>query len=147
MTAAVRLALPLLAAGSALAACGGGSPSLGQQVQSWGGSTGFSGTLRQLRADLRRVGAVSADDAGQRRTVCDVLVTDALADNEQLPTPDGALTTLLARAYGTAAASGRACFGGSPLAQAQSDARTALTQLVQAEARYDALASSLGGAS
>ena len=147
MTAAARLALPLLAAGSVLAACGGGPSSPGQQVQSWGSSTGFAGALRQLRVDLRRVGTLSADDAGQRRTLCDVLVTDALADNEQLPAPDSALTTLLARAYGTAAASGRACFGGSPLARAQSDARIALTQLVQAEARYDALTSSLGAAS
>jgi hypothetical protein len=143
MTAA-RLALVVLATGPGLAACGVGSSSLGQQVQSWGSSTGFSGTLRQLRADLRRVGSVSTDAAGQRRTVCDVLVTDALAANQQLPTPDHALTALLSLAYGSAAASGRACFSGAPLASAQSGATTASTQLVQAEARYDALTSPLG---
>jgi hypothetical protein len=139
--------LVLLAGGSVLVACGGASPPLGQQVQSWGSATGFAGALRQLRTDLRRVAALSTESAGIRRTVCDVLVTDALTDNEQLPTPDRALTALLARAYGSAAASGRACFEGTSLVVAQAGARSATTQLVQAEARYDALTSSLGGAS
>jgi hypothetical protein len=75
--------------------------------------------------------------------VCDVLITDALAANEQLPTPDAALTALLARAYATAATSGRACFSGAGPATADGDAQSALRLLVQAEARYDAVTSAL----
>jgi hypothetical protein len=144
MTAVVRAALPLVAAGSVLVACGAGPSSLGAQVQRWADAAGFAGTLRQLRVDLRRVATVSAEGAGERRTVCDVLVTDALSDNEQLPTPDRTLTALLARAYGSAASSGRSCFSGASLDQAQAAARTATDELVQAEARYDALTSTLG---
>ena len=143
MTAPWRVALLVLPAAVLLAACGSAPSSPAQQVQNWGASTGFTGTLRQLRGDLRRVPTVSGAPGGQRRTVCDVLVTDALAANEQLPTPDGTLTTLLGRAYSTAGSSGRACFSGASPSMADADAQSALRLLVQAEARYDAVTSSL----
>jgi hypothetical protein len=138
-----RLALVVLPAAVVLCACGSGPSSPSQQVRSWGSATGFTTTLRQLRGDLQRVASLSGAAAGQRRTVCDVLVTDALAANEQLPAPDRALTALLAEAYSTAGSSGHACFSGASEAAADVDARSALRLLVQAEARYDAVTSSL----
>lgn len=143
VTAAARRVLVVLPAFVVLAACGSGQSSPARQVQSWASSTGFAATLRQLRGDLQRVPMVSAAAAGQRRTVCDVLVTDALAANEQLPSPDDALTALLAHAYSAAASSGHACFAGPSPAAADDDAQSALRLLVQAEARYDAVTSSL----
>ena len=83
------------------------------------------------------------------RTACDVLVTDSLADNEQLPTPDSHLTLDLSRAYGSAADAGRACFEGSGAGTQEPSADTervrAVSELVVAEARYDSVISNLPG--
>ena len=146
MTAAV------LVSGVALAGCaspyGSGPPS--RQLATWASSSSFTVSLARLRADLRRIGTPATAGAAATRTACDVLVTDALAANQQLPTPDGPLTTLLSAAYTDAAAAGRDCFhgagGDSALASRSAGERArALAGLVRAEARFDALTSSLPG--
>ncbi len=154
--------LIVLAGGLALLGCGspygGGTPA--QQVTSWSASTGFLSTLARLRADLARMADLSSTtpptpaSTGQRarggvlRTVCDVLVTDSLAANEQLPAPDASLTSALSDAYDHAGAAGHDCFHGAAgdralLARAGRERVAALAGLVRAEARYDALTSTL----
>jgi hypothetical protein len=77
-----------------------------------------------------------------------VLVTDALSANQQLPTPDDALTHLLSSAYESAATAGRQCFSGvTAQVTAATRARRADAELVRAQARYDSLTSALSGAS
>jgi hypothetical protein len=133
------LAVGVLAAGG----CGGGG-SLAAQLRSWAASTNWPGTVAQLEGDLGRLGAVGAEPAGERRTVCDVLVTDALDANEQLPAPDDLLTAELSAAYGAAATAGRACYrGGAALAAVPGERRVATMDLVRAQARYDQLTTSL----
>ena len=140
-----RAAPVLLAAGCALAGCGaGGSPA--QQLARWADGSGFVQTLARLRGDLARVGAPAAP--GAVRTTCDVLVTDSLTANEQLPTPDDRLTALLSSAYTAAAGAGHDCFAGAGgdaalLARAASQRDVARRDLVEAEARYDAVSSPL----
>ena len=134
-----------LGAGLALAGCGGSSGTPAQQVRSWVASTGWQATLRQLRGDLAKVAAVGPGTAAPaRRTLCDVLVTDALSANEELPTPDGRFTALLSSAYTGAARAGHHCYaGGAALAAAPAEARGAARALLEADARYDEVTSSL----
>ncbi|MDE3086862.1 MAG: hypothetical protein KGJ77_08865 [Acidobacteriota bacterium] len=136
--------LSVLGAGLVLAGCAGrGTPS--QQVRAWAAASGWDATLRQLQGDLAKVAALGPDSASPaRRTLCDVLVTDALAANEQLPTPDDRFTRLLSGAYTSAATAGHHCFsGGDGLAEAPAEARGAARTLLEADARYDELVSSL----
>lgn len=133
-----------------LAACGNGSPSMAQQVTSWAQSTDFTSTLTTVRGDLAAEAQYAAlgAPATHARTVCDVLVTDTLHANEQLPTPDATLTGLLGRAYAAAGASGHDCYDAagadSPqLASAAAQRSSALSLLIEAEARYDQLTSTL----
>jgi hypothetical protein len=144
----MAMAAGCLLAPVALSGCGSPSTTVGQQVRAWAQSSGWEGSVSQLRGDLDRVPGLSAQGPGARRTVCDVLVTDALAANQQLPTPDRTLTQLLSEAYGAAANAGRECFSGSvPLSRATAGAAAAATMLVRAQARFDSLTSSLAGAS
>lgn len=139
------MALSGLAAGLTLAACTSSPADTAHQVQAWATSTGFSAALRQLRGDLSRLSGLAAEGGGTRRTVCDVLVTDALNDNQQLPAPDTTLTSLLSAAYSEAAGAGRDCFTtATGLSAAQAEGAAAGRQLTRAEARYDALTSDLG---
>ena len=141
---AALLALLALVAGAVLAACGGATGTVAQQVQSWATSTGWSATVSQLRGDLSRLSVIDSDSPAARRTVCDVLTTDALDANQQLPTPDNTFTSLLSHAYEDAATAGRACFsGGARLDEAAPLAQSSARSLVQAEARYDSLTSEL----
>lgn len=132
------------------AACGNGSASVAQQLTSWAQSTDFSSTLSAVRGDLAAEAqyAAAGAPATHARTVCDVLVTDTLHANEQLPTPDSTLTGLLGRAYDAAASAGHDCYDAagadSPkLAAAATLRTTALGLLIRAEARYDQLTSTL----
>ncbi|HZU78344.1 MAG TPA: hypothetical protein VE991_00400 [Acidimicrobiales bacterium] len=135
-----------------LAGCGGGGGTPAQQVANWASSTGFSASLRTIRGDLVDVARLTAAAGKPLHTACDALVTDTLSANEQLPTPDTTLTSLLSKAYDSAAGAGRDCYAGAangaagPLVQRSvSERQAAETQLVAAEARYDALVSSLPG--
>ena len=129
--------------------CGGsGGGSLAAQVSAWARDSGFVAALPRLRADLTRTEQASSTPG--RRTACDVLVTDTLVANEQLPSPDAGLTAALSRAYASAADAGRSCYSGAAGSQAlltrAAGARArARRQLVVAEARYDAVTSSLPG--
>jgi hypothetical protein len=145
----------LVVAALVLASCGSPYPgsTLGQQVQSWARSTGWSGSLSTLRADARRIVVVEArhDPAGVR-TDCDVLVNDALSANQNLPTPDDTLTHILSAAYSAAAAAGRQCVtgaggnGGLP-ARSRAALAAAASGYVKAEARVDDLGPTVAGSS
>lgn len=143
-------AAAVAASGLALLGCGGpyGGGTPAEQVRMWAASTAFGQTLASLRGDLAHIVVPGA--AAATRTACDVLVTDSLAANEQLPTPDDALTSALSRAYATAGAAGHDCYRGADgnealLARARGERTEALAGLVRAEARYDALVSALPG--
>lgn len=137
----------VVVAGAVLAACGSPAP-LAAQVRTWAASAGFASSTSELDGDLGRLVHLPQDSPGARRTACDVLVTDSLTANEQLPTPDDQLTNLLSKAYGAAATAGRDCFaGGTRVALAAPEALTARTALIEAQARYDSLTSDLGGSS
>lgn len=108
-------ALGVVLSAVVLAACGSqyAGSTVGQQVQSWASTSPdpqFSAAMSMLQGDLRRVAFARAtgDDAALL-TDCDVLVTDALSANQNLPTPDGQLTNVLSRAYAAAASAGKIC--------------------------------------
>ncbi|MHB8440034.1 MAG: hypothetical protein ACYDD4_12875 [Acidimicrobiales bacterium] len=135
-------------AGALGASCGGPGAPLAGQVSSWALSTGFSAGIAQIRGDLEHSAQLASDTGAALRTVCDVLVTDTLNANQQLPTPDATLTRLLSQAYGEAGTAGHACYAGASgdtaqLARAAQERTAALRSLVQAQARYDSLTSSL----
>jgi hypothetical protein len=131
----------------ALVACGSPYPggTLGQQVQSWARATGFSAAVSSLQADAARVRDVAGrGDVGGLRTVCDVLVTDALRANQNLPSPDGRLNTVLSDAYRAAAGAGDRCLhrAGStrPLPPSVTDELDAAQSgYIKAQARIDLL--------
>ena len=144
--AAARATMVVMVLGVA-AGCGGSATTLSQQVRTWAQSTGWAATAQQLQGDLRRLAGLNKDSVGARRTVCDVLVTDALSANQQLPTPDRAFTALLSAAYSSAADAGRRCYAGSVAVGATPPGAAAAASLVRAQARYDSLTSTLPGAS
>lgn len=149
-----------------LAGCGSeySGSTLGQQVQSWATTSPdpkFASALSTLRSDISRIGkAESSNDESALRTACDVLVTDALSANQNLPTPDSDLSNLLSRAYTSAADSGRDCLcsaggGGCKsgeqgarrlLGQSEAEGKAAERGFIEAEARFDFLTTLSGGA-
>lgn len=161
----------VLAALVAFGGCGStyAGSTVAQQVQSWTRTSPdpkFAQAVSTLQGDFRRVAAAQATDAtdlGTLRTVCDVLVTDALGANQNLPTPDGDLTDVLSHAYGSAAGAGEDCFcadGGRPcprgvssnpsqrpglLARSARERVVAERDLIEAEARVDQLTVQTGG--
>jgi len=136
----------LCGAGALAAGCSSGDGTLSQQVRSWAGNSGWTSTMATMSGDLGRLSSIQSESPGVRRTVCDVLVTDALNSNQQLPTPDASLTELLSQAYTRAGDAGRDCYaGGARLALAPAEQHQAQRLLVEAEARYDSITSSLGG--
>lgn len=155
------LALVLCACSSAYSGA-----TLGQQVQSWANTSPdphFAAAVATLRSDIDQVQQLAGNPAERRtlETVCDVLVTDSLRANQNLPAPDAQLTALLSSAYRNAAAAGQACFcasGGSPcpagssssaalLARSSSKATQATRQLISAQARFDELVQGASSAS
>ncbi|HTZ07424.1 MAG TPA: hypothetical protein VMB72_00035 [Acidimicrobiales bacterium] len=150
----IRAGTAALAAGALLlGACGSPYPgaTLGQQVSSWASTTGFAAGLRTLRADAGRVARLeAAHDPAALRTGCDVLVNDALAANQNLPTPDATLTATLTAAYQAAAAGGRDCLAGAGgdgtlLGRARGELAAAAADEVRAQARMDDLGATGAG--
>ncbi|MHB8682452.1 MAG: hypothetical protein ACYDA2_10225 [Acidimicrobiales bacterium] len=138
--------------GLVLAACSGATASLERQVAAWAQSTSFSADLSRLRGDLTHVDALQNQAGAAMRTECDVLVTDTLDANQQLPTPDQQLTTLLEDGYSAAGNAGHECFTAAAgdvalLARSASERAAARTDFVKAEARYDAIVSTVPGTS
>lgn len=120
-----------------------------QQVSGWSSQTNFPAEARTVQQDMQRVATVVAQrTASLIRTDCDVLVTDALIANQNLPTPDTDLTDLLASTYASAATAGRDCLQGAGgdvrlLARSASERAMSATGMVKAMARYDALVTGL----
>ncbi|MGH9028996.1 MAG: hypothetical protein ACRDV4_05215 [Acidimicrobiales bacterium] len=126
-----------------------------QQVQSWATTSPdpkFSSAVATLREDLGHTSqAESMRDSGLVRTVCDVLVTDALSANQNLPTPDARPTGELSGAYAAAVSAGQDCYcaaGGHPcprgtsskaalLQKASRASSAAMRGFVEAQARVD----------
>jgi hypothetical protein len=148
-SAGAALAAPATLVGVALALVACGSPypgaTVGQQVQSWARSTGWAATIRTLDADAARVRVVSTHaDAAGMRTVCDVLVTDALGANQFLPAPDIELSTILSGAYRAAVAAGEGCLraAGAPAglsSRVATELASAHAGYIKAQARVDLL--------
>ena len=127
-----------------LGACGGSYPgtTLSAHVSGWATSTGFTGAVSQLQGDLRRVAGYTPASGSSWKTDCDVLVTDALGANQNLPSPDQRLTDLLDAAYSAAGSAGHDCFDeahGAGLTRFTAERATAERDLIRSLARYDAL--------
>lgn len=136
---------------------------LGQQVQSWATTSPdpkFASALSTLRSDISRLATAEAsNERSVLRTACDVLITDALSANQNLPTPDSELSDLLSRAYTYAADSGRDCLcasggggcrAGEPsgtqlLDRSEAEGSAAERGFISAEARFDFLTTFSGG--
>lgn len=109
----VVLALVVLAAVAFLSYGGlgtGGTPR--QQLSQWVTSTSFGATVGTLHDDDRHIATTVAGNpsAGVLHTVCAVLTDDAGSANDQLPTPDTALTQVLAHAYSLEYSAGNDCY-------------------------------------
>jgi len=140
-----------------LAACGSQYPgaTVAEQVRSWTNSSPdpkFSEAVSEIDRDLR--GASEAQQLGNEallRTECDVLVTDSLSANQNLPAPDAQLTSLLTSAYTSAVDAGQDCFcagGGRPCPKGQTTTSVLVERfyeersethrwLIEAQARVD----------
>jgi hypothetical protein len=139
----------VVGAGVLLAACGGqfSGSTVAEQTTSWARQTGFLAAIGSLHDDLARVAQAirQGDPPPSLRTDCDVLVTDALSANQNLPAPDDTLSKSLSQAYSTAADAGRDCLRGagthlSPLlARSGIERARAQVELVEAEARFDSV--------
>jgi hypothetical protein len=141
------VALTAVVAGGALSlACSTQySGTLAQQVNEWSTMTQFPSAASALQSDFRDFNKLGAHVApGVLRTYCDVMVTDALNANQNLPTPDAQVTDVLADAYNLAGESGRNCLSGANgntvlLMRAQRQRVTAAHELIKALATIDAL--------
>ena len=158
-------ALGVVAMPVVLAGCGSqyAGSTVGQQVESWATTSPdpkFAAAMSTLQGDLNRIAKTqSASDAAALRTDCEVLVTDALSANQNLPTPDTELTDVLSKAYTAAAGAGRDCLcaaGSQPcpagahgkadlLATSDAESAAALRGFIAAEARVDLLLAMSGG--
>ena len=94
-------------------------------------------------------GSMPGDRPGPLRTDCDVLVTDALVANQNLPSPDPTLTDLLGTAYSVAGDAGHRLPHGrrgtaGQRARSAAERTAAHRDLIKALARFDAVTT--GGA-
>jgi hypothetical protein len=132
------------------AACGSTYPgtTLSDQLSGWAKATGFTAAVSQLQGDLGRVAPYRpGPGAGSWRTDCDVLVTDALTANQNLPSPDQRLTDQLGAAYSEAGSAGHDCLNGvsgAGLARFDAERTTAGRDLIKALARYDSVITGAG---
>ncbi len=141
------VALSAVVAGGAFAmACSSQySGTLAQQVNEWSTMTQFPSEASALQDDYQNFNELGAHLApGVLRTYCDVMVTDALNANQNLPTPDTQVTDLLSDAYNLFGESGRNCLSGANgntalLGRAQSQRVAGAHQLIKARAVIDAL--------
>jgi hypothetical protein len=133
--------------GLVLTACGHtfSGNTLAQQVTSWATSSSptFSASVSEIAGDIRRIDAAENDPASLPAD-CDLLVTDALTANQNLPAPDQTLTDLLATAYSDAGDAGHECVAGARAgavrrARSAADRSAARRELIKAMARFDAV--------
>jgi len=101
----------------ALAGCAGqeqaGTPA--HQVTEWVTGAGAGSSIGTVEVDIKNVNLAFSqhDPAGEIRSVCGLLVTDAGTANGNLPTPDQQLSDDLSNAYATAYDAGTDCYNGS----------------------------------
>ena len=153
VTGAVVAPATVVGAALGLVACASPYPgsTVAQQAQSWARATGFASAVSTLEDDAQRVRAEGATaDTGGLRTVCDVLVTDALRANGDLPAPDDQLSSILTAAYRAAVTAGRGCLHGAGAPRGlgprvTSDLADAQSGYVKAQARLDLLELPGGG--
>jgi hypothetical protein len=131
--------------GFVLSACGGtvSGTTLAAQVNNWATTAGFSASVSHIQADLRQIDA-GADHPATILTYCQVLVTDALIANGNLPTPDQTLTDLLSTAYSEAGDAGHDCKAGAGsgrklLTRSAAERVKARMDLIKALAQFDAV--------
>lgn len=156
--------LVVLSGALLLAACGSpyAGSTLGQQVKNWATTSPdpkFADAVSTLQSDLHNEAqAQKTGDEALLRTTCDVIVTDALLANQNLPTPDTQLTNLLSSAYGSAVSAGQDCYcaaGGHPcrrgassaaafLARAARESSASERALIESQARVDQVSLSAG---
>jgi len=110
VVAAVMVAVAVVAFVSYRGAGSGGT--LSQRLEAWVSGTGLGQDLGVLRADGADIDKVLAHKGGTGavHTVCDVLSVTAESANSNLPSPDTALTQLLARAYSLEYEAGNNCY-------------------------------------
>lgn len=83
-----------------LSACSPAGGSVTVQVSQWASQTGISGLDSTVAGDVHDIeGARRADKPLTVRTLCGVLEEDVGQAYDQLPSPDGAITTDLDSAY------------------------------------------------
>jgi hypothetical protein len=110
-------------------------------MAAWSKATGARNTLDQLGGDLNSALArVSSGDTTTVHTLCAIVSTDAQSANDDLPTPDRALTAQLASTYSHAYDAAQDCYhaAGRPDALAR-----AATELRAAAGRLQAAATTL----
>jgi hypothetical protein len=104
----------LLALGIVLGACSNQSTTA-QRVTSWVGSTGLDADIAQIRTDAANVAKIEKipGSPGAIRTNCAVLDLDTENANQNLPSPDQALTTDLTNAYVAEIQAAQDCYHGA----------------------------------
>lgn len=108
-----------------------------QRLTAWASSTDLGQAIGTLEGDGSHVvAAVAEHKAAAVRTVCAAMANDAQTANDNLPSPDATVTTLLARAYGLEYDAAEACYR----------AGTADAALLGASARDRSRAAALFGA-
>lgn len=85
-----------------------------QRLASWVTSTTLGQDIGTIEGDSAAVrealGKKARTSATELRTVCAAMATSAQTFNDQLPSPDAAVTQLLAKAYGLAYDAAEACY-------------------------------------
>jgi hypothetical protein len=134
--------------GLALAACGSSfsGTTLAEQVTNWGTSTSptLSASVSAIQGDIGRIDAVRSHALTPSPADCDLLVTDALNANNNLPSPDLTLTDLLSKAYTDAGDAGHDCISGATsrqLRRSATERAETRRDLIKALARFDAVTS------
>lgn len=141
-----RLAGVLVAVAVVLTSCAGAEDSgtIAHRVSVWAQGTSFGNALGALHGDS--VAVAKAQRAGGNRgnltTACNALALDAESANNNLPTPDLALTDLLAKAYNLDYQAGTACYANTSAAtmgRVNTQREEADRLLAQARAKVEAL--------
>ncbi len=130
-----------------LGACAGPDETgtMAQRVSAWASSTGFTGEIGTISADIDRVARVAAHGSpGAIRADCAVLSSDTAEAHQNLPTPDQGLTETLVRAYGEASNAAEDCYagaGGAPgdMARFSAEREAFFRSSIQAQAEVDTL--------
>jgi hypothetical protein len=114
LTRRIALAAVTVLGAVTLAACAGPDEqgSASQRMKAWSSSTEFGGSIATLRADSARIAQVVADRSGTGaiHADCALLLQDAGAANDNLPTPDTTVTNQLSNAYADEGSAANDCY-------------------------------------